>query len=80
MSVKHLKRQRHKQEFGIRIIQAQEEERKRLSRDIHDGPAQMLANVLLRSGLIEKTYAEKGPQLAFNELCGFERDGKKCAL
>lgn len=59
---------RHKQEFGIRIIQAQEEERKRLSRDIHDGPAQMLANVLLRSGLIEKTYAEKGPLLAFNEL------------
>ena len=37
---------RHKQDFGIRIIQAQEEERKRLSRDIHDGPAQMLANVL----------------------------------
>lgn len=59
---------RHKQEFGIRIIQAQEEERKRLSRDIHDGPAQMLANVLLRSGLIEKTYAEKGPLLAFKEL------------
>ncbi len=59
---------RHKQEFGIRIIQAQEEERKRLSRDIHDGPAQMLANVLLRSGLIEKTYAEKGPLLAFSEL------------
>lgn len=59
---------RHKQEFGIRIIQAQEEERKRLSRDIHDGPAQMLANVLIRSGLIEKTYAEKGPLLAFNEL------------
>jgi two-component system, NarL family, sensor histidine kinase DegS len=59
---------RYKQEFGIRIIQAQEEERKRLSRDIHDGPAQMLANVLIRSGLIEKTYAEKGPLLAFNEL------------
>ncbi|MFJ7932785.1 sensor histidine kinase [Sporosarcina sp. NPDC096371] len=59
---------RHKQEFGIRIIQAQEDERKRISRDIHDGPAQMLANVLIRSGLIEKTFAEKGPELALLEL------------
>ena len=55
---------RHKQDFGIRIIQAQEEERKRLSRDIHDGPAQMLANVMIRSGLIEKTFVEKGPKPA----------------
>lgn len=59
---------RHKQEFGIRIIQAQEEERKRISRDIHDGPAQMLANVMIRSGLIEKTFNEKGPELALLEL------------
>ncbi len=59
---------RYKKEFSIKIIQAQEEERKRLSRDIHDGPAQMLANVLIRSSLIEKTYIEKGPELAFNEL------------
>lgn len=59
---------RHKQEFGIRIIQAQEEERKRISRDIHDGPAQMLANVMIRSGLIEKTFIEKGPELAILEL------------
>ena len=54
--------------FAIRIIEAQEEERKRLSRDIHDGPAQILANVLLRSGLIEKVYAEHGAELAFAEL------------
>lgn len=59
---------RQKQEFAIQIIQAQEEERKRLSRDIHDGPAQMLANVLLRSGLIEKTFTEKGPNEALSEL------------
>lgn len=59
---------KHKQEFGIRIIQAQEEERKRLSRDIHDGPAQMLANVLLRTGLIEKTYNERGVEQALEEL------------
>ncbi|MGG0669538.1 sensor histidine kinase [Lederbergia citrisecunda] len=59
---------RQKQEFAIQIIQAQEEERKRLSRDIHDGPAQMLANVLLRSGLIEKTFSERGSNAALSEL------------
>ncbi|WP_199203669.1 sensor histidine kinase [Sporosarcina sp. P34] len=59
---------RHKQDFAIQIIQAQEEERKRLSRDIHDGPAQMLANVLMRSGLIEKTFVRQGPEEAMQEL------------
>ncbi|MFP3386653.1 sensor histidine kinase, partial [Tritonibacter sp. SIMBA_163] len=49
-------------------IEAQEEERKRLSREIHDGPAQMMANVLLRSDLIEKTYREKGADKAFKEI------------
>jgi len=59
---------RHKKEFAVRIIEAQEEERKRLSRDIHDGPAQILANVLLRAGLIEQVYAREGPGPAFEEL------------
>ncbi|WP_399633249.1 sensor histidine kinase [Sporosarcina sp. SG10008] len=63
-----LENARHKQDFSIRIIQAQEEERKRLSRDIHDGPAQMLANVMIRTGLIEKIFVEKGPQPALGEL------------
>jgi two-component system sensor histidine kinase DegS len=57
-----------KQDFSLKIIQAQEEERKRLSREIHDGPAQMMANVLLRSDLIERTYREKGVEKAFAEI------------
>lgn len=57
-----------KQDFGIRIIAAQEEERKRLSREIHDGPAQMMANVLMRSNLIDRTYREKGVEAALTEL------------
>ncbi|AOV09256.1 histidine kinase [Sporosarcina ureilytica] len=59
---------KQKQEFSIRIIEAQEEERKRLSRDIHDGPAQMLANVLLRAGLVEKIFNEEGKASALSEL------------
>lgn len=57
-----------KQDFGIRIIAAQEEERKRLSREIHDGPAQMMANVLMRSNLIDRTYREKGVDAALQEI------------
>jgi two-component system sensor histidine kinase DegS len=44
----------HQQLLGIQIIQAQEEERKRVARDIHDGPAQSMANVTLRSEIVEK--------------------------
>ncbi|WP_442905306.1 sensor histidine kinase [Jeotgalibacillus sp. ET6] len=59
---------KQKQEFGIQIIEAQEEERKRLSREIHDGPAQLMANVLMRSDLIERVYRDKGAQEAFLEI------------
>lgn len=45
---------KEKQYLGIRVIQAQEEERYRLSREIHDGPAQILANLVLKSELCEK--------------------------
>lgn len=47
-----LENAREKQKFGLQIIQAQEEERRRISREIHDGPAQMLANVLMRTDLV----------------------------
>ena len=57
-----------KQDFGLKIIEAQEEERKRLSREIHDGPAQMMANVMMRSDLIERTYKEYGSEAAFTEV------------
>ncbi|QRG67328.1 sensor histidine kinase [Brevibacillus choshinensis] len=40
--------------MGLRVIQAQEEERKRVAREIHDGPAQSMANVVLRSEIVER--------------------------
>ena len=43
-----------KQFLGIKIIEAQEEERQRVARDIHDGPAQSMANVLVKAELCER--------------------------
>ncbi|MEH7332824.1 sensor histidine kinase [Neobacillus drentensis] len=62
-----------KQDFGLKIIEAQEEERKRLSREIHDGPAQMLANVIVRSDLIERVYRDRGVEEAFLEIDSFKK-------
>jgi two-component system, NarL family, sensor histidine kinase DegS len=59
---------REKQKFGLKIIEAQEEERKKLSREIHDGPAQMMANVLLRSEIIERIYQDQGIDEALKEI------------
>ncbi|MEC3839805.1 two-component sensor histidine kinase DegS [Bacillus amyloliquefaciens] len=57
-----------KQDFGLRIIEAQEEERKRVSREIHDGPAQMLANVMMRTELIERIFRDRGTEDGFQEI------------
>jgi signal transduction histidine kinase len=39
------------------LIEAQEEERRRLARDIHDGPAQLLANVVFRIDVAQTLLA-----------------------
>ncbi|CAH0238131.1 Signal transduction histidine-protein kinase/phosphatase DegS [Peribacillus sp. Bi96] len=63
-----LQEAKRKQDFGLKIIEAQEQERKKLSREIHDGPAQMLANVMMRSDLIERVQRERGPDEAIVEI------------
>ncbi|QNO14489.1 sensor histidine kinase [Alkalicella caledoniensis] len=42
---------------GYRIIQAQETERKRVARDIHDGPAQSIADVIINTEFVEKVMS-----------------------
>lgn len=43
-----------RQELGLRVIKAQEDERRRVAREIHDGPAQTLANIVLRLEIAER--------------------------
>jgi len=43
-----------KQMLGLKIIKAQEEERQRVAREIHDGPAQSMSNVVLKAEICEK--------------------------
>ncbi|WP_163970558.1 sensor histidine kinase [Oceanobacillus halotolerans] len=63
-----LEEAREKQDFGLKIIEAQEEERRKLSREIHDGPAQMLANILLRSELVDRTFRQGSTEEALQEI------------
>ncbi|HWQ72425.1 MAG TPA: sensor histidine kinase [Desulfitobacteriaceae bacterium] len=56
-----------RQEISLRIIKAQEDERRRVAREIHDGPAQTLANIVLRLEIAERLL-ELSPQKAKIEL------------
>ncbi len=43
-----------KQYLGLRIIEAQEDERKRVAREIHDGPAQSISNAVIKAEICER--------------------------
>ncbi|HLR65652.1 MAG TPA: sensor histidine kinase [Virgibacillus sp.] len=64
---------KEKQEFGLKIIEAQEDERKRISREIHDGPAQMLANILLRSEIVERSFKQGTMDKTLTEIKSVRR-------
>jgi two-component system sensor histidine kinase DegS len=51
----------------IAMIKAQEEERSRLAREVHDGPAQVLANVILGLELCEQ-IARRSPEQLIDEM------------
>jgi two-component system sensor histidine kinase DegS len=44
----------NKEIWGIKVIEAQEIERKRIARDMHDGPAQYLSNLIIKTELCIK--------------------------
>lgn len=45
-----------KQPLIVRIIEAQERERRRLSQQMHDGPAQSLTNLILQAEICERLF------------------------
>lgn len=57
-----------RQMIGLKIILAQEEERKRIARDIHDGLAQTMANVVLRAEIAERMLVKNELSTVKQEL------------
>ncbi|BCV23441.1 sensor histidine kinase [Gelria sp. Kuro-4] len=55
------------QALGLSVVMAQEEERKRVAREIHDGPAQSLANIVMRAEFCLKLM-EVNPAMLREEL------------
>lgn len=51
----------------VRVVQAQEEERQRLARQMHDGPAQSLTNFILQAEICYRLF-DRDPKRAAEEL------------
>src|SRR4030081_2574287 len=60
------------------VFQIIEEERMRIARDMHDGPAQSMANLVLQAEILERLI-ERDPQLVVRELADF-KDGVRAVL
>ena len=64
---------KHKKEVSIKIIEAQENEKKRISRDIHDGPAQSLANIIFKAEYLSKII-DIAPHKVKKEISELQED------
>lgn len=53
--------------LNTKIIKAQEKERKKIANEVHDGPAQSLANVVMQMEFLEKIF-KKSPETALDEI------------
>jgi signal transduction histidine kinase len=62
-----------------KIISAEENVRKGLSRDLHDGPAQSLAAIAMNVEFIKRLLAENRPTQAVSELDALENLARKTA-
>ncbi|WP_040952389.1 sensor histidine kinase [Gorillibacterium massiliense] len=59
---------KNRQLLGLKIILAQEDERKRIAREIHDGLAQTMANLVLRTEIAERMLAKQEYIMVKDEL------------
>ena len=72
----HLSDINEKRNLAAQIIKAQEEERRRVARDIHDGPAQTLANIIIQTEIYERLLDKdlneaKKNLMSLNILCDY---------
>ena len=75
--VSHIESMQQRQIFGSKIIKAQEEERRRVAREIHDGPAQDMANVVFRAEVCERLVDTDIPR-AKRELSDLREQVRSC--
>lgn len=73
----HFENAESKRLIAIRIIKAQENERRRIAREIHDGPAQAMSNVVLKAEICEK-MAEVDMLKAIYELRSLKDIVRNC--
>ena len=59
-------------ELAVHIIQARETERERVARQLTDGPAQVMANLILRTQILERV-AERAPDRLSEEITGLQK-------
>ncbi|MNH91918.1 Signal transduction histidine-protein kinase/phosphatase DegS [compost metagenome] len=64
---------KNRQLLGLKIILAQEEERKRIAREIHDGMAQTMANVVLRTEIAERMLLKQEYTAVKEELVDLKK-------
>lgn len=58
-------------EFGVQLLETLENEKRKISREIHDGPAQSLANIVMKTD-IAKAVLKRDLQQGFAELDGLK--------
>jgi len=73
----HLDRCESNRQLALSIIKAQEDERRRIAREIHDGPAQALSNVILIAEICEK-MSETDKEKAIAELKTLKEVARDC--
>lgn len=66
-----------KQFVGARVIKAQEDERYRISRELHDGPAQDMANLIFSASIVEKLM-DRDMDKAKEEIKNLRQEIKDC--
>jgi two-component system sensor histidine kinase DegS len=66
-----LNNQEEQRDASRQVFQVIEEERMRIARDMHDGPAQSMANLVLQAEILERMIA-RDPAKVANELAEFK--------